>query len=112
METVTRNLKRFEDSGWGLLVRYGLLLFIPLLMAGFWSTLDSRYITKAQIDEYVQTAHELRADDMAQLNARIEAARLEAVATDNIVRKLESRLARIETQNELLLQAIQELRGK
>jgi len=110
MKTITEGLQKFENSGWGVLTRYAIILLIPLVIAGVWGTLDNRYLTQERVDEYMETLHKVRGEDMAQIYSRIEAVRMEAKSADDIVRSLESRLARIETQNELMLQSIKELR--
>lgn len=112
MKTIAENIQKFETSGWGVIVRYGIILLIPLIMAGFWATLDGRYLTQDQVSEYMDKLHRVRSEDMAQIYSRIEAVRLEAKSADDIVRTLESRLARIESQNEIVLEAIKDLRGR
>ena|SRR6056297_868377 len=110
MKSISERLQAFEESGFGLLFRYAIILLIPLTIGGFWATLDNRYLTMDRVDEYMTTLHKVRAEDMSQVYSRIEAVRVEALKSDEIVRSLESRLARIESQNEMVIQAIRELR--
>lgn len=97
-------LKTF-DITYGWIIRWILMLVVgyALLFA------DTRYLKRAEVDDYMQRFHELRKDDMDQIYSRIERVRSEAQSSDAIVRTLEGKLERITAQNEIIMQRLNKL---
>lgn len=72
---------------------------------------DSIYFPRSEVKQYMEEFHKLRADDMAQIYARIEAVRQEAQTSDDIVRKLEGQIERIAAQNEIILSRLDRIQN-
>jgi len=70
---------------------------------------DNRYLKRQEVEEYMASFHKMRSEDMAQIYASIDRVRTEGQKSDDIVRKLEGRLGRIEAQNEIILNRIENL---
>jgi len=100
-------LKKFEESGIGILTRYLLIL----TLAGVLFLADQRYPTRVEIEKKERQLHAMRAEDLADINRRIIAVTSNNSENLDRIGGIDNRLSRIEAQNEIIIRALEKIQN-
>lgn len=102
-----QKLREF-DQNYGWIARWGLMILASwmLLFA------DSRYVRREEIQKYINQVQTIRSEDLQAIHTSIERTQRDYQTGNLDIRTLESRLSRLEAQNELIIRQLERLNTK
>ena len=93
-------------SNW---IQWGVVIILGGLAAFFYLTLDVRYATKAEVTRKEQQLHEIRMADINEINTHISKTTDKAEANNILINRIDNKMSRIEAQNEMIINAVENL---